>query len=120
MNTPNKNNLLIENPNAATCSIYSYVLGHSEMCIAVYGTQDKPSRFIVFSFVEYFSGSTHWKGANLKIGTDDECIEILQNMTRFNKMPSNILASRYKLYIFESDIEQIQLIAAGTYITDKY
>lgn len=90
------------------------------MCIRIQSIVEENTHFIVFRFVEYFSGSTHWKGADFIVESDDKCVQLLQGMSRFRDLPPAVLADRYKLYTLENSEDRIQIIAAIVYLADQY
>lgn len=104
------NLLKLPNPDEMNCQLLSYSRGHSEMYIAVYieGTV----RYVFLDGVQYFSGPTHWQGANFRLGTDEEFMTIVRSFHMLKRLENEHPNHRCVLYLISTQQgNDIQIIA---------
>jgi hypothetical protein len=105
----------IQNPEDFSCEVFSYTHTHNQLLIEASRISDRSQKiYMHFRKVLFFSGLLLWKGARLRIASDDEYLHIMRNMEVFQDITDEDLIDPYmygKLYVFEADKQRIQIIA---------
>lgn len=104
------NLLKLQNPDEINCQLLSYSRGHSEMYIEV--TIGGKIQYVFLNGVRYFSGPTHWQGANFRLGTNEEFMAVAKSFAYLQRMVNENLTHHYSLYLVDTQHEEdIQIIA---------
>ncbi len=111
--------LSIKDAEVYVCAIYKYELSHYQMYIKIEHPVDAIPRYINFSYVHYFSGTTTWQNANFRIGTSIETLKFLRELDEFNKLKDDTLLELFKLYTIDSFRPGIKLIASASHVIDE-
>lgn len=104
----------ISNPDEYDCMVRKFDIGHSTMHVQVrHKVQRQQFFYVVFSSVEYFSGSMRWGGADFYIKSDEEMLSVIRKVERLNQTTEEkLLASPpYRLYEVVTSNDIIQIIA---------
>jgi hypothetical protein len=73
---------------------------------------DPDAFFLLFLGVEYFEGPFHWKGVNFRLGSDDECQQLLHRTALSPKLIiEHLKLGRFSLFVLESDNFTVKIVA---------
>lgn len=113
----------LEDPDNWGCEIQVYSVGHKVMQIGCRSI--KTHIEIAFNSVEYFSGATKWNGANFRLHSREECIELLtkihpsiQESIQFFLENDMFFWKLYSIQTKEGNMVQI-LSAKGHLVTEN-
>lgn len=73
----------LTDPQSYVCDVLKYQKSHSLLSVYAkeWGQLDSDNNFyIVFASVIYFEGPIYWSGVNFYLGSQDECVELLDNI----------------------------------------
>lgn len=80
----------LPNPGTWSCRILNLAPGHGLLTIKLTNRSVKTIvSQIEFVHVEYFAGWTVWKGANFRVGTESELVDLARRITPTYKMLSD-------------------------------
>ena len=94
------------------CIIWGYYAGHSQMYVRVYKPPFETGEtfYLGFYTVIYFEGPTRWKGANFRLGTLDDRVNLLQRIRWFEDFPKEYLDG-FHLFVVENPKFKVQILA---------
>ena len=92
------------NPEALFCSVRTYHESFSSLSIRVHqDTFEPPLYWLGFTGVAYFSGMMFWKGADFRIGTQNELTSFLQELGySLLQIRKTMIPLKHKLYIVDA------------------
>lgn len=102
----------LDKPDEWHCQLWSYGVGHSEMQVRIYNPEGKYYRDLYFISVDFFSGPMSWVGANFKILSNEECLEVLRQTTVYDHLTDQSLIEDNVLFsvdVKNSRLEQISV-----------
>jgi hypothetical protein len=107
------NYFAVSNPHLCSCAVMSYAIGHSEMLVKIEDETHKEF-YIVFYYVEYYSGPLKWKGANFSTQSKENTMKLLYKIKPEinNKIPESSLAN-FHLYTVNTPDFEVCILAAG-------
>jgi hypothetical protein len=91
-----ENILELPDPDNINCVLYSYLKGHKELYIEAYVHNE--IKYIFIDGVEYYSGPVTWKGANFRLGSEEECITLLESSTNYKDFTIKNLNEVFSLF----------------------
>ena len=96
------------------CCIYRYLRSHQQLLIAVHKPDSlTPSFYLHFEMAGYFEGPLNWRGADFRLGTDEECKEVICKIgTQTNKHLDLMSKHLYFLFLLERPDYQVKILAA--------
>ena len=116
----NLDNILgLEAPSEYYCSVWGYVIGHSQMLVEVHPVSQYDNRFyLLFGDVQYFEGPMKWHNANLCLGTNEKRDAICVRLYGSKYDDIRIAIEKmHHLYIFEGTGLSIQIIASSSFLS---
>lgn len=90
----------IQRPEMMECTITNYKWNRQILTVKVKRENSPEVFYLRFTKVEFFAGPTIWKGADFRIGSDADCLDILQMTGRIGDFATeaHIRQLGYKLY----------------------
>jgi len=74
----------------------------------------------VFNAVDYFEGTMIWIGANFRVGSPEECVQIARKMPNRGDAAERSILDFYDLFVVETPQLQIKILAgSGGLVTVK-
>jgi hypothetical protein len=118
-----ENNLFkITNANECFCTFESYQKGHSVFLVSIYDKFSDTEYRLAFEGVEYIDSPIRWKGANFRLGTEDETKSLLRTLSMYTDIPDDYVLSRIRLYISvpqnEAYAHQVKILAVDAGLLD--
>ena len=114
----------LSDPDSWYCGIIHLASGHGLLQIKLSNkTVTNEARQIEFAHAIYFSGWVTWRGADFRIGTDSEYIDVIRQGTpKYNHLSDQVLLNTHpydysRLFICKTvDNELIRIVANGGWI----
>lgn len=114
----------LSKPDDWICKVIDLAPGHGFLTVEL--TNSEETSKLRFSYVDYFSGWTAWKGADFRIGTENEYINTIHQVApRYKLISQSDLLEMHpfdtsKLYICRTvNGDQIYIIAGAGMIVDS-
>ena len=110
----------LANPQTCRCRVLGYIMGHSQLYVSVsmpsnIGVNANEALCLAFEGVLYYEGPMWWQGADIRIGTRDEQLEILKrvNKSDFESTGDNdeYALQKYRLFILDGPDAQVRIVA---------
>ena len=121
MNLSVTNILDLADAETYTCVVEAYLSGHSQLVLRVYRPSyiTENTFFLIFETVKYFEGPLSWRNADFRVGTADECKELLallrQGGLEIPEEMLNAFLKRYRLFAINSPSVQVRIFAEKIY-----
>lgn len=101
------------------CILKQYSKSHSSLTIEISGKGLK-DLYLVFEGVERIQCPVSWQGANIYLGSSEECIRILNRLQKgFEDLPKGYLTEKYHLYKFQNQNFDIHILANSIYLANN-
>jgi hypothetical protein len=112
------------NPDDYGCKIFRYQISHQVLEIYLGNPNTAEEFFILLDGLIYFEGTTHWNGANFRLGTDAELISKMRSVGLDDQLPDETLTEIFYLLVVDGTFEgtkrqAIKFIANAAYLNSK-
>lgn len=106
-------------PLAYDCSVWGYMVGHSQLFVEAYPSNEYNKRFYLwFDDVLYFAGPMKWHGLGFRIGTSDEHESVYNRLYEEEaQIPRVYLAKTHHLYVSSGTPYVVQILAGNVFIS---
>jgi len=105
------------------CYLHDYHVGHSTLRILAHRNEHRDRKMLLFSGVEYFSGSTRWSGATFVLANADETLEAIGLLPHGKALISDAERKIAALFLYKlyKHIElDIKILASRAIIDTSY
>jgi len=108
----------LENIDEYECYIERFTIGHSELIIQGHHPKFVNTFTLLFTGVKFLSAHTHWIGARFRIGSENECLKLLEEirLNNFNEEMLKLAAQKWVLYLNEATMPPTVILALGVQI----
>ena len=116
----------IHSPETRYCTVWKYVVQHSEMAVQIRSDLDETSTtkklFWVFQGVLLYQGPLKWQGADFHLSSDNDCMKLLIQLNPKIKYPELLISEgRCNLFRFSDRISGFDVnILASTVIKTEH
>lgn len=103
----------IQNASAYTCYIESFDIAHATLRIRLKHMLYNQTLTLIFSWVRYWAGPVSWTGANFKVASASDCLQILHRLEHVQNMEDDFLLNDlgFRLYEAMTPSGLVQIVA---------